>query len=294
MQAAFREALAARLADLPWIMPPVTNWRGIVIVAGGDLYFRLAWHLLTALRGLGCRLPVEVWTLGGDEMTPEMRGLLEEWPSVSVVAADAYCRRHGLRPPTSGWELKAFSLRHCSFAEVMLLDADNCPVIDPTGFFDTIDFQQAGAIFWPDLPPQRERGQWVPDAAWQNVGLEPRPARPFESGQILVSRKRHLAALDVSLFLNEWSEYVYQWVYGDKDTFLLAWHLVDRPYAMPSRNPRWVAPAIHQHDLAGNLAFQHACGGKAEIADGTMIPSIINRRFIADAAASLAARWSGM
>jgi len=290
----FREALAARLVSLPWMLPPVTHWRGVVIVAGGDLYFRLAWHLITCLRGLGCRLPIEVWTLGDAEMTPAMRGLLEERPDVRVKAADAYCQAHGLRQPTSGWELKAFALRHCSFAEVLLLDADQCPVVDPTPLFNDLDFQRTGAMFWPDLPPQRERGEWVPAVAWQNVGLEPRAARPFESGQILVSRKRHLGALDVALLLNEWSEYVYQWVYGDKDTFLLAWHLVDRPYVMPARNPRWVAPAIHQHDAAGALVFQHACGAKAEIAAGEMLPTIINRRFIADAAADLAARWSGM
>ena len=291
---AFRASLAARLASPPrGIMPPVA-WRGVVIVAGGDLYFRLAWHLITCLRGLGCRLPIEVWTLGRSEMTPEMRGLLEDRDGVHVVAADAFCQANGLPQPASGWELKAFALRHSSFAEVLLLDADNCPVVDPTPLFNSIEFMSAGAIFWPDLPPQRERAEWVPEAAWRNVGLEPRPARPFESGQVLVSRARQLRALDVALFLNEWSDYVYQWIYGDKDTFLLAWHLVGEQFAMPARNPRWVAPAIHQFAPDGSLAFQHACGGKAEIADGTMISSIINRRFIADAAADLASRWSGM
>lgn len=291
---AFRDALAARLANPPRALPVAAAWRGVVIVAGGDLYVRLAWHLITCLRGLGCQLPIEVWTLGDSEMTPEMRGLLEERPGVRVVAADAFCATHGLRQPQSGWELKAFALRHSSFAEVLLLDADNCPVVDPTPLFNTLDFMATGAIFWPDLPPQRHRAEWVPAAAWRNVGLEPRPARPFESGQIIVSRFKHLAALDVALLLNEWSDYVYQWVYGDKDTFLLAWHLVGKRFAMPARNPRWVAPAIHQFGLDGELLFQHACGGKQEIADGTMIGSIINRRFIADAAADLAARWSGM
>lgn len=291
----FREALSARLASLPWMLPPVADWRGIVIVAGGDLYFSLAWHLITCLRGLGCRLPIEVWTLGKSEMTPEMRALLEERPGVRVVAADDYCQAHGLAPRRlGGWELKAFALRHCSFAEVLLLDADQCPVVDPTPLFNTLEFQRQGAIFWPDLPPQRDRREWVPAAAWHNVGLEPRAARPFESGQILVNRQKHIGALDVALCLNEWSDYVYQWVYGDKDTFLLAWHLVGATFAMPHRNPRWVAPAIHQHAPDGSLAFQHACGAKAEIADGTLVPSIINRRFIADAAADLASRWSGM
>ena len=289
----FREALARRLVTPPQALPPVSAWRGIVIVAGGDLYYRLAWHLITCLRGLGCRLPVQVWSLGAWEMSNTQRRLLEGFADVSVTLADEFCRLHGCAQPKSGWELKAFALRHAAFAEVLLLDADQCPVVDPTRLFNEKDFVQTGALFWPDLPPQRERKEWVPAAAWHNVGLEPRAARPFESGQILVSRARHLACLDVALLLNQWSDYVYQWVYGDKDTFLLAWHLVDRPYAMPSRNPRWVAPAIHQHDTAGDLVFQHACGGKADIASGVLLPSIINRRFIADAAASLAAKWSG-
>jgi hypothetical protein len=115
-------------------------------------------------------------------------------------------------------------------------------------------------------------------------------ARPFESGQLIVNRTRHHHALDVAVMLNEWSDVTYEVVYGDKDCWLLAWHLVGARYHMPPRNPIWRHPAIHQHDSEGRLVFQHACQAKHEIVRGDVLKPIVNRRFAPDAAAFLAAK----
>lgn len=287
----FRAALAERLASPPGQLPPVTSIRGIVVVAGGELYGRLAWHLLAVLRGIGCRMPVEVWHFS-HEMPEPMRTVFAEAPGVRLVDVGEFCRSRGLRTrpaartaQEAGWWLKAFAVRHCSFAEVMLIDADNVPVIDPTALFNDTAYARAGAYFWPDLPPPRHRGDWVPAGAWQAVGLEPVPAaRPFESGQLIVDRRRCLAALDAAVLLNDWSDVTYQFVYGDKDCFLLAWHLTGIRYAMPPKNPHWRHPAICQHDSAGRLVFQHACAAKQAIAAGEILRGIVNRRFAPDAA----------
>lgn len=284
---AFRQALAARLDSPPFMLPPVRHVRGIVIPAGGDLYNRLAWHLIHALRRLGCKLPIQVWHLPAEaDLTWSQ---LYAGEGVEVVDAGVVAERIGVPVPAGGWQLKPFAVRHCDMAEVMLLDADNVPVRDPSYLFADPGYERRGAMFWPDLAPPRSRGQWVPVAAWRNVGLEQdKAARPFESGQLLVNRKRSLAALDITCFLNEWSDYVYQFVYGDKDTFLLGWHLAGQRYHMPPRNPVFRPPAICQHDSKGELVFQHATSGKAAIAAGEVVPSIVNRRFAPDAAADLA------
>src|SRR3979411_951574 len=53
---------------------------GIVIVAGGTRYFTCAWVCLAMLRRvLSCMLPIEVWYLGPDEMSPHMKKLLERF-----------------------------------------------------------------------------------------------------------------------------------------------------------------------------------------------------------------------
>jgi hypothetical protein len=285
----FRTALADRLSAPAPRFAGGIEYAGIVTVAGGWLYGRLAFHLLTVLRGLGCRLPIELWHFT-HEMPDPLRAVFADELGVRLVDVGQFCREHGIQTrPTSarpGWWLKAFALRHSQFTEAMLLDADNVPAADPSYLFHDKAYKRAGAMFWPDLPPSRERAQWVPDGAWRAVGLEPVPsARPFESGQILVNRSRHLRALDVALCLNDWADEVYQFVYGDKDTFLLAWHLTGSRYHMPAKNPAWRSPCICQHDSDGNLAFQHACQGKTEIADGQVVKGILNRRFAPDAKA---------
>jgi len=283
---AFRQALAARLDSPPFLLPPVRHVRGIVIPAGGNLYNRLAWHLVHALRRLGCKLPIQIWHLPA-EADITWRQLFED-EGCEVIDAGIVAGKRGVPVPMGGWQLKPFALRHCDMAEAMLLDADNVPVKDPSYLFADPSYERHGAMFWPDLAPPRSRGQWVPVAAWRNVGLEQdKAARPFESGQIVINRRRSLAALDVTCLLNEWSDYVYQWVYGDKDTFLLAWHLVGQRYHMPPRNPVFREPAICQHDSKGELVFQHATAGKESIARGEVLPGLINRRFAPDAAADL-------
>jgi hypothetical protein len=295
LAAEFRAALSDALDNPPWILPPLRELRGIVIPAGGELYGRLAWHLVTCLRGLGCTLPVEVWHLGG-EMTDDMAQAFTS-AGVRLVDADAVAARVAYRPRAiasetgrgRGWWLKAFAMRHTGFAEAMLLDADNVPAVDPTYLFNEPAYTRPGAFFWPDLPAPRPRGEWVSEVAWRNVGLDPVPsARPFESGQLIVDRRRHVAPLEISLLLNEWRDYVYQWIYGDKDCWLLAWHLTKAGYGMPPRNPAYRHPAICQHDPKGELVFQHACNGKDDIAAGKVVEGIVSRRFAPDAAVSLA------
>jgi len=49
-----------------------------------------------------------------------------------------------------GFAIKAFAIIHSSFAEVLCLDCDNIPLYDPSIFFSTASYQQAGNIFWSD------------------------------------------------------------------------------------------------------------------------------------------------
>lgn len=286
-------AIAARLDAPPFMLPPIRHVRGIVIPAGGDLYNRLAWHLVHALRRLGCKLPVQIWHLPS-EADITWRQLFEG-EGCEVVDAGQVAEREGVAVPAGGWQLKPFAVRHAPMGEVLLLDADNVPVIDPSGLFYDTGFERHGAMFWPDLAPPRSRGQWVPVEAWRKVGLEhDKAARPFESGQLLVNRRRCLAAIDMTVLLNEWYEELYQVVYGDKDTFLLGWTLTGCRYHMPPRNAVFRHRAINQHDSKGTVVFQHATAGKKEIAAGEVLPGLINRRFAPDAAADLARKMAAI
>ena len=164
---------------------PDTYWgRGIVICAGGPKYFTPAWVCASMLRRLGCQLPVQFWHLGERELDDRMRKLAADLLDVSCVDAEELRRTRPARI-LDGWGLKAYAILHCRFREALLLDADNVPLVDPAVLFSTPQYEEHGAIFWPDYT------RFGPDRdIWPICEVEYRDEPEFESGQIVVNKRR--------------------------------------------------------------------------------------------------------
>ncbi|HEX3150815.1 MAG TPA: FkbM family methyltransferase [Gemmataceae bacterium] len=235
----------------PHVYPKDTfSGRGIVICAGGIRYFTNAYVCTSILRMHGCRLPIQFWHLGPAEMTEEMRTLVAHL-DVTCVDAREVRKEHPVRI-LNGWELKPFAMIRSPFEEVLLLDADNVVVRDPAFLFDTQQYVETGAIFWPDynrLEPAR--------SIWEIMGVDYRNEPEFESGQMVVDKRRCWTALQLTMHLNEWSDFYYDHIHGDKDTFHMAWRKIGRPYAMPERGIESLAATMCQHDFKGRRLFQH-------------------------------------
>jgi hypothetical protein len=224
--------------------------RGIVIPAGGAGYFPCAWVCIHQLRRLGCQLPIQLWYLGPGELDARMRSLVAPL-GVECVDADVVRRRHPARI-LNGWESKPYSILHCPFREVLLLDSDNVPVLNPEFLFDTPEFRETGAIFWPDyrrMPAERE--------AWAVFDVPYRDEPEFESGQIVMDKVRCWRALKLTMWFNEYSDFFYNHVHGDKDTFRFAWHRVGQRFAMPPFPIHPLEGTMCQHDFTGRRLFQH-------------------------------------
>ena len=54
-------------------------------------------------------------------------------------------------PPSRRWKLKAFAVYAAPFEEVLFLDSDATPALDPQPLFDHPSYQAAGSMFWPDI-----------------------------------------------------------------------------------------------------------------------------------------------
>jgi hypothetical protein len=230
--------------------PSSLRGRGIVIGGGGLGYFTCAWVCIHQLRRLGCTLPIQLWYLGPRELDSRMRSLVAPL-GVECVDALEVRRRHPARS-LDGWPLKPYSVLHSPFREVLLLDADNVPVVNPEFLFDTPEFRETGAIFWPD------RGRMKPaDLPWKVFGVPFRDEPEFESGQIVVDKEKCWRPLRLAMWFNEHSDFYYQIVHGDKDTFRFAWHRLGQAYAMPPRPMREIDSTFCQHDFSGRLLFQH-------------------------------------
>ncbi|SPE62495.1 conserved hypothetical protein [Verrucomicrobia bacterium] len=224
--------------------------RGIVICGGGVWMFTNAWVCIQMLRRLGCRLPIQLWHLGDRELDGQMRALVAPL-GVECVDAEEQ-QRHSPARIAHGWALKPYALLRCPFKEVLLLDADNVPVANPEFLFDSPQFRRAGAVFWPDFW-RLERGR----TAWKLFGVPYRDECEVESGQILVNKERCWRALNLCLWCNQQSELFYRHVYGDKETFHLAFRKLNVPYAMPSRGIYRLRGVMCQHDFQGRRLFQH-------------------------------------
>ncbi len=243
-------ARAARFIETIPPCPDTFDGRGLVICGGGVAYFTCAWVCVHQLRRLGCTLPIQLWHLGPEELDEPMRALLAPL-GVECVDAHAVRLRHPARV-LNGWELKPYALLHSPFREVLLLDSDNVPVVNPEFLFDTPQFRAAGAIFWPDYGRMKED-----HSAWRIFDVPFRDESEFESGQILLHKPRCWRALNLAMWFNEYSDFFHQHVWGDKDTFRFAWHRLGQEFAMPPFPIHPLQDTMCQHDFAGRRIFQH-------------------------------------
>ena len=230
--------------------PAFPRQRGIVICGGGFRYFACAWVCIRRLRDLGCALPIQLWHLGSGEMDDDMRALVRPWDVECVDAREAEKLNPARR--LGGWELKPYAILHSPFQEVLFLDADNVPARNPEYLFETPQYRQTGAIFWPDY------GRFPnTHVIWANCGLAQPDGPEVESGQIIVDKARCWEALSLAMWFNEQSDFYYQYLHGDKETFRLAFHKLKKSYGWIDAPAHPLAGTMCQHDFEGNRVFQH-------------------------------------
>ena len=59
------------------------------------------------------------------------------------------------------------------------------------------------------------------------------------------------------MHLNEHSDFYYQYVHGDKETFHMAWRMLGQEYAMVPHPLHPLEGTMCQHDFEGRRVFQH-------------------------------------
>ncbi len=266
---ATRETLAEEIAN--WREQPCKypaarfDGRGIVICAGGSRYFTNAWVLIWVLkRVLKTALPVQVWHLGRAEMSEGMRLMLRE-EGVEVVDADKVLAGHPARV-AGGWPLKPYAIAHSRFREVAYLDADTIPFADPAGIFDWSRYSDTGALFWPDVVDIRDT-----NPIWEILGLEPKTCTSLETGILAIDKSRTWQALQLTIVLNENWDWLYDVLYGDKDTFLAAWTVLNLEFGLIPHHPIETGGAFLQRDPQGDIILEHRTQSKL-LLDGENIP----------------------
>lgn len=210
--------------------------KGIVMVGGGE-YWGPAVVGLHMLRKSGSSLPVEVFVPDDDEYE---KGVCEDYlPKLNAkcvvlshILAKSYIttgNKEGAQLKTTHYQLKAMALLVSSFSEVLMLDSDSIPLVDPLlHIFDTEPYKTEGMILWPDLWASTESPKF-----WKIAGREDFPkdlaSTSSEAGQIVVNKATHLAPLLLATYYNIYGPDLYYPLQsqgalgqGDKETFMAA------------------------------------------------------------------------
>jgi hypothetical protein len=135
--------------------------RGIVIPGGGIKQLANVWVLLRTLRWLGCKLPVEIMYVGASEMSAQFVDAAQRLGDTTLTDILWFPESQGLA--LRGWPLKIRALMHSRFAEVIMLDADNVPLVDPTFLFSSGQYTSSGALFWHDFTSDPH---WISPEFW--------------------------------------------------------------------------------------------------------------------------------
>ncbi len=173
-----------------WLEAP-----GIIIPAGGAASSPAHGSRCACAGFPEDRPAIQIWHMANGEMSPAMIALMADQQSRPSMHWSSGSEQGEVE--LGGFELKSFALLNCAFREVVLLDADNVPLIDPEDLFTQPAFRESGAMFWPDLGRSRH-----PPASG-SCAVSPTGLMPsFESGQLAVDRGKHFHALALSWFLN--------------------------------------------------------------------------------------------
>ncbi|KAG1697821.1 hypothetical protein DVH05_015775 [Phytophthora capsici] len=225
-----------------------------------------AYAAIRALREVNCTLPVELWYIEAEMNLDNGATLLDDIPK-KLQAEYGPLTLHPITDPrVAGFNSKVWAITHTEIEHVLFLDADNTPVRDPSYLFQTPEFIQMGAVFWPDFwhPAHTIFNINEESLLWEMLNMPYVDMFEQESGQLVIDKTRSLAALRM-LFLfafhdpNLFSRY--KLVHGDKDLFRLAWLKTNTPFHMVA-NPPGIAGTVRETKFCGMSMVQFDTEGE--------------------------------
>ena len=248
-------------------MKPRKHSKGVVTVAGGDKYNTNATLAMKTVRHFDKNIPIFWGYIGEHEMPDKWRNFInEEIGNVIFYNVDKKADGSTKEKSAGGWQAKPKTIQAAPFDYILFLDADNFLLRNPFFLFETKEFLNSGACIWRDIGYQ----QWNKEQlvtlgdVFKIDKLDPGQA---ESGQILINKQYPGTerALNRCIEYNENSDIYYKVVYGDKDTFPIAFQKEKVKFQWSTRSPDFAHNALRQYGLLDNKhMFFHLTNSKFE------------------------------
>ena len=234
--------------------------RGLVTTAGTE-YLPHVIISLRMLRKIGCQLPMEVFLSTQRDWEPYICNTVLPSLNARCIVQSPYLRTTANNEPPSRYQSKIVSILTSTFSEVLFLDADCFPVIDPTKVFTTAPFTTTGLVTFPDY--------WATTASpnYYSITQTPFPAldkhQTTESGQLFISKPQHEQSLLLALYYNHFGKKFYYPLLsqgaageGDKDTFLAAASFYNESYYQVRTGVKSLGHMVNDH-MDGSAMIQY-------------------------------------
>jgi len=201
--------------------PEDLDGRGIVM-SGGPMHVMQALSNLYVLRTVyKSQLPVEFWHAYE----------LKDFHCEALASVGATCKVLQVPGVYPLWQTTMPAIMSSSFREVLWLDTDITPLIDPAVLFETEAYKREGALFWPDLwgsgCPEFGQSSWRQHIVRHLLDFpynesDPSCTHEHEAGHLLLDKVRHWRPICLANYLAS-RDFFAQVLHGYKDVFRLAW-----------------------------------------------------------------------
>lgn len=188
--------------------------KGIITCAGSRITLYNLYFLVRTLRHFGNNTLLECWHLPKEIIPDKLRFLYAQYNVLFIEAKNFNL---------GGWELKSHAVLHSSFKEILFLDADNLVSFDVQEILEE-EIDQ----FWPDFGFLHKNLE-----IYKFLDMSPKILKCFEAGQFKINKEKSWKALNFCNWINQNSNFFYkQKIWGDKDTFNLAWNKFNTPFIL--------------------------------------------------------------
>jgi FkbM family methyltransferase len=111
---------------------------------------------------------------------------------------------------------------------------------------------------------------------------------------MVVNKEVCWRALQLTFWFNDHSEFFFEHIHGDKETFHLAWRKLEQPYTMVSTPIESLDGIMCQHDLDGRRLFQHRNTHKWRLfEENTRVAGFLDEDVCLGFLDELERRWDG-
>jgi len=207
---------------------PAKGKTGIAMTIGTQSHVDNAYATLRALRNQQkSSMPVTIFHMDGEvaqdvaDMFTQTFGNIQ-FVNMANLPSTPLCDEQA----PAGFAIKALALYHAKeyYQHVMWMDVDSLPLTTPESLFESEAYTTKGNMFWPDF-----FSGWVNEAIYDALTTtKPSEVADTESGQLLIDTCKHADVLQYVHALNQQSAVTYDYMFGDKDTYRLAFAIADK------------------------------------------------------------------